>query len=128
MGLRVLVVDDNQDSADTLAVLLRLGGHQADIAYNGHVALLMAEKHPPDVILLDLAMPRMTGYSVAQALRQRPETKDALIIAVTGYGQDADRQKCIEAGFDLHLLKPLQTEKLLALFRGDPSLLLARSQ
>lgn len=122
-SLQVLIVEDNHDAADGLARLVRLGGHQVQVAYSGAVGLLIAQQQNPDVILLDIGLPRVDGYQVIEKLRARPETKDALIVAVTGYGQASDRQRSRDAGFDLHLVKPIQTEKLLALLRGDPSLL-----
>src|SRR5678809_344469 len=82
---QVLVVDDNRDGAQTLAMLLRFAGHQVKVAFSGIQALQIAQEQKPNVILLDLAMPGMDGFQVAQALRERPETKDALIIAVSGY-------------------------------------------
>jgi CheY-like chemotaxis protein len=121
---QVLVVDDDQDSADSLGRLMRLGGHQVQVAYSGEVAILLAQQLKPDVILLDLGLPRLDGYRVVEKLRQQPGTKTALIVAVTGYGQASDRQRCKEAGFDLHLLKPIRTEKLLQLLRGDLTLLI----
>lgn len=123
-SLNVLVVDDDRDTADTLGQLLRLGGHQVEVAYTGPVALLAAERHKPDVILLDLGLPRLDGYRVAETLRQLPQTKDALIIAVTGYGDEATRERCREAGFDLQLLKPVSVEKILELLRGDLTMLI----
>jgi CheY-like chemotaxis protein len=125
-ALKILVVEDERDTADSLAMLLRLGGHQVEVAYTGQIALLLAQRHKPDVVLLDLGLPRVDGYQVVRQLRSKPETQDAFIIAVTGYGSDADRERCKAAGFDLHLLKPIVTEKLLALLRGDPALLLER--
>jgi len=123
-ALQVLVIEDNKDAADSLARLVRLGGHQVQVAYSGQVGLLLAQQQTPDVILLDIGLPRVDGYQVVEQLRSQPETEDALIIAVTGYGQASDRQRSKAAGFDLHLVKPIKTEHLLALLRGDPTLLL----
>lgn len=120
-SLQVLVVDDNRDSADSLALLMRLGGHQVDVAYNGSVALLLAEKNKPHVVLLDIGLPRVDGYQVVEVLRQRPETKQALIVAVTGRSSNEDRQRSLEAGFDLHLVKPIEIEPLLRFLKGDPT-------
>jgi len=125
--LQVLVVDDDKDGADTLALLLRLGGHQVQVAYSGEIGLLTAQQQSPDVILLDLGLPRMDGYRVIERLRQQDHTKDALIIAVTGHGLPSDRQRSKEAGFDLHLLKPVNTQKLLRLLAGDSSMLVEAS-
>jgi CheY-like chemotaxis protein len=126
-ALKILVVEDEHDTADSLARLLRLGGHQVEVAYSGQIALLLAKRHQPDCVLLDLGLPRVDGYQVVRQLRSQPETRDALIIAVTGYGDESARQRCREAGFDLHLLKPISTEKLLALLRGDPAVLIEAS-
>ena len=124
LGRRILVVDDSHDAADALSRLLRLGGHQVQVAYSGEVALLMAKQHKQDVVLLDLGLPRMDGYRVCERLREMPEAKEALIIAVTGYGDASARERSKEAGFDLHLLKPIETEKLLGFLKGDPTLLM----
>jgi two-component system CheB/CheR fusion protein len=109
---RILVVDDNSDSADSLSFLLGLKGHDVRTAYDGPQALQAAEEHRPEVILLDIGMPGMTGYDVARRLRERPETRSALILAMTGWGQDEDRRRSQEAGFDQHLIKPLDPGKL----------------
>ena len=123
-ALKILVVEDEHDIADSLVRLLQLGGHQVEVAYSGQIALLLAQQHKPAVVLLNLGLPRVDGYQVVQQLRSKPETQDAFIVAVTGYGSEADRERCKAAGFDLHLLKPIATEKLLALLRGDAALIL----
>jgi CheY-like chemotaxis protein len=110
--LQVLVVDDNVDAAESLATLLRLAGHTVKVAHNGAVALEAAAALPPDVTVLDIGLPGMDGYSVARQLRQRPETRDAVLIAVTGYGRDEDRVLSRQAGFDHHFVKPLQFDVL----------------
>jgi two-component system CheB/CheR fusion protein len=115
---RVLVVDDNKDAADTLAKVLRNGGHEVQVSYGGKSAIEMAREQKPHVILLDLAMPGMDGFTVTQNLRQHWETKGALIIAVTGYGLPGDRARSDAAGIDLHLVKPVDGNKLLKLFCG----------
>jgi len=122
--LQVLVVDDNKDAADSLGMLVRLGGHEAHVVYSGQLAILKAEKQTPDVVLLDIGLPRMDGYQVVQWLRNRPDTKDALIIAITGFDRTSDRERSKEAGFDLHLVKPVDSEKLVRLLNGDPALLI----
>ena len=105
--LRVLVVDDNRDAADSLTLLLGLAGHEARTAYSGLEALALARELDPDVILLDLGMPGMDGYEVARELRRDAATKDATLVALTGWGQDEDRKRSAEAGFDHHLTKPV---------------------
>jgi two-component system CheB/CheR fusion protein len=109
---RLLVVDDNIDSADMLVMLLQMLGHEAQAAYSGQTALEMAVKYQPEFVLLDIGMPDMNGYEVALRLRQRPQTKDVRLIAMTGYGQDSDRERSKEAGFDRHLVKPVDPQKL----------------
>jgi len=103
---RVLVVDDNSDTATSLATLLRLAGHDTYTASEGHEALASAEMWQPDVILLDLGLPNLSGYDVCRRIRQRPWAKNAVVVAVTGWGAPEDRRKSAEAGFDAHLLKP----------------------
>jgi PAS domain S-box-containing protein len=118
--LRVLLVDDNADSADGLAMLLDMQGHQTRVAYDGKTALETAKVFRPDVALLDIGMPLMDGYELARRLRAAPETKDTLLIAMTGWGQEEDHRKSREAGFAHHLLKPFEpsaVEKLLADFK-----------
>src|SRR5437870_4862557 len=96
---RVLVVDDNVDAADSLAVLLRLQGQEVHAAYDGPTALEVARNCRPDVVLLDVGMPEMDGYEVARRLRQQPGMEHALLIAMTGWGQEEDRRRSREAGF-----------------------------
>ena len=105
-SLRVLVVDDNHDAAEMLAMLLVESGHQVRTAHDGPAALLAAIDYLPQVILLDIGLPSMNGYEVAEWLRQHPLLKDVLLVAMTGYGQETDRQKSQKAGFDHHLVKP----------------------
>lgn len=106
-SMRVLVVDDNVDAANSLAMALRLSGQRVRVAYDGATALSFAAEDPPEAVLLDLGMPGMDGYEVAQRLRGNPATSKVLIIALTGWGQDEDRRKSHEAGFDHHLVKPV---------------------
>jgi PAS domain S-box-containing protein len=112
----VLVVDDNADSAETMATLLQIWGHDVRIAGDGPAALALATDQRPDVVLLDIGLPGMTGYEVAERLRQLPDMADAVLVAMTGYGQEDDRQKSREAGFTLHLVKPIQPDTLHSLF------------
>lgn len=114
--LRILVVDDNADTADTLAELLKLNGHDARSECDGPSALDVALAFQPEFILLDIGLPGMDGYEVARRVRQAPELSKATLIALTGYGQEQDRQKSRSAGFDHHLVKPVDPEALLALF------------
>jgi PAS domain S-box-containing protein len=109
---RVLVVDDNVDAADTLGMLMRSLGHEAKVVYDGMQALQAAEEFRPDVVLLDIGLPGINGYEVARRLRSRKGGQSAKIIAITGWGQDADRARAREAGFDVHLVKPVNEAAL----------------
>lgn len=111
---RVLVVDDNADAADSLVLLLQLVGQETQAAYDGPSAIVMAEQFNPEIVLLDIGMPGMDGYEVARRLRNLPGLQIALLVALTGWGQDEDRQRSREAGFDQHLVKPVQLEALTA--------------
>ncbi|MBA3312857.1 MAG: response regulator [Planctomycetota bacterium] len=104
---RILVVDDNVDAATTLGMLLRLDGHEIRFAYDGLAALDAAAEFSPEVVLLDIGLPKLDGYEVAKRLRARTETEGAVLIAVSGYGQEEDRRRSREAGFDHHLTKPV---------------------
>jgi PAS domain S-box-containing protein len=112
---RVLVVDDNVISAQSLELLLRLEGHQVRIVHDGPEALAAASKHRFDVLLMDIGLPGMSGYEVARRLRQQPETGNPLLVAVTGYAEDEARRLSRDAGFDHHLVKPVDPEEILAL-------------
>lgn len=114
-SLNILVVDDNVDTATGLARLLRRQGHQVEVVYDGDAAVGAARRRCPEVILLDIGLPRMSGYDVAAWLRENEYCAHALIIAVSGYGQDDDRRKSKEAGFDHHLVKPIDHAELYAL-------------
>jgi CheY-like chemotaxis protein len=112
-GLRVLVVEDNADSADSTAVMLRCYGHEVAIARDGVAALELARACYPDVILLDIGLPDLNGWEVAQSLTQSaPTGRPPLLVAVTGYGKDSDRCQSQAAGIHLHLVKPVDPEKL----------------
>jgi PAS domain S-box-containing protein len=109
---RVLVVDDNLDAADSIRKILDLYGHQVRAAYDGRTALTVAEDFHPEVVVLDIGLPGMDGYEVARRLRSMPATRSARIVAVTGYGQEEDRQRSREAGFDQHMTKPVDPDTL----------------
>ena len=112
---RILVVDDNKDSADSLALLLELTGHEVFTAHDGYSALDAAEQHRPDVVLLDIGLPALNGYDVCRRIREQPWGHTMVLIALTGWGQDEDRRRSQEAGFDGHLVKPVDHTRLLAL-------------
>jgi len=113
---RILVVDDNHDSADAVSLILQLEGHSVKTAYSGDDALTLAEEFKPDAVLLDIGMPRLSGYEVAQRMRNQPWGKDVLLIAQTGWGQEDDVRQCREAGFNHHFTKPIDFQKLRAFF------------
>lgn len=116
-GYRILVVDDNRDSAMSMAKLLELSGYSVAKVFTGRDALQQVETEPPRVVLLDIGLPDLNGYEVARELRQRYDGKLSLI-ALTGWGQDADRRRAEEAGFDLHLLKPVDYSQLLEVLQS----------
>jgi signal transduction histidine kinase/DNA-binding response OmpR family regulator len=118
---RVLIVDDNVDGARILARLLSAGGHRTDLAHNGAQALEVAHRTIPDVVLLDIGLPEMDGYEVARRLRGSEDLKGVLLVAVTGYGQEKDRASANEAGFDHHLVKPVDPESVRELIALLPS-------
>src|SRR5262249_7348057 len=111
-GLRLLVVDDNHDAAISLSMLLRLQGHEVHVAHDGPTALEMATTLRPDVIFLDLGMPGMDGYEVARRLRQHRGLEHVVLAALTGWGQQEDRRRTAEAGFNHHLVKPPEANVL----------------
>jgi PAS domain S-box-containing protein len=119
--LRILVVDDNKDAAESLAVLASLWGHEVRTATDGPEALRIAEAFRPAVVLLDIGLPGMDGYEVARRLRQLPNLENAFVIAVTGYSQEEDRRRSREAGFDHHVVKPADADTLQALLRRGHS-------
>ncbi len=112
---RILVVDDNADAAHAMATMLGLAGHEVDVAFDGEQAVRLAQRIRPEVILMDLGMPGMNGYAAARQIRQREWGRDVLLIAVTGWGQQADRMASERAGFDHHLVKPVDFETVQSL-------------
>jgi PAS domain S-box-containing protein len=112
---RILVVDDNHDAASSLAMLLEATGHESYMAHDGAAALEAAEKHRPEVVLLDLGLPTLNGYDVCRRLREEPWGKDMVLVALTGWGQDEDRRRSEQAGFDGHLVKPVDYSHLMVL-------------
>ena len=118
---RVLIVDDNKDAAEWLATLLSLSGHETHVALDGVEAMKAAERLLPDAVLLDIGLPRVDGYEVCRRIRQQPWGRDLVIVALTGWGQEEDRQKSREAGFNTHLVKPVDDEVLLNLLASLPS-------
>jgi signal transduction histidine kinase/DNA-binding response OmpR family regulator len=106
-GLRVLVVDDNRDVADTTATILRLSGCDTHVAYDGAAGIEAVERLHPDAVLLDIGLPGLDGYQVAERMRRHPAHRRTLVVAVSGYGQEEDRARSMAAGFDYHVVKPI---------------------
>jgi two-component system CheB/CheR fusion protein len=115
MSLRILVVDDDVDSAETQRMLLSIWGYQARSAHSGPEALESVGEFRPDVVLLDLEMPGLDGYHVAERLREMPDLSDAVLVAVTGHGREDDRRHAMQVGFAHHLVKPVEPDELGAL-------------
>ena len=111
--LRVMVVDDNRDAADSSTDMLRLLGHEAQCAYGGLDGVQMAERYQPDAVLLDLSMPGIDGFETLRLLREVPGMRHAFVVAVTGYGAQEDTRRTREAGFDAHLTKPAPLDSLI---------------
>ena len=118
---RVLIVDDNKDAAEWLAMFLSLSGHETHVALDGDQAVKAAERLLPDAILLDIGLPRVDGYEVCRRIRRQPWGRDLVIVALTGWGQEEDRQKSREAGFNTHLVKPVDDQVILDLLASLPS-------
>jgi CheY-like chemotaxis protein len=119
---RVLIADDNRDSADSLAMYLKIKGHDTSTAYDGEEAIAAAEAIRPDVVLLDIGMPKLNGYDVCRRIRQQPWGRGTLMVAVTGFGQ-RDQLLTKAAGFDRHMVKPVEPAvliELLASFFSNP--------
>jgi signal transduction histidine kinase/ActR/RegA family two-component response regulator len=111
-NFKILVVDDNKDAANTMQLILEGSGHMCDVAYDGPSAIQKAEGVKPDIILLDIGLPGMDGYEVAQYLRTKSTIREVVIFALTGYGYDKDRKRSEEVGIDLHLVKPVEPNAL----------------
>jgi CheY-like chemotaxis protein len=116
--LRILVVDDSEDAAHTLATLLEISGYEMHIAHDGEQALAVAESCRPDVVLLDIGMPKLNGYEVCRRFRELDWGRRMIVIALTGWGQDQDRQRTADAGFNHHLVKPADPAALLQMLSG----------
>lgn len=112
---RLLVVDDNKDAAESMSMLLEMWGHEVAYAYDGPSALETAEQWHPQAVFLDIGLPGMDGYEVAERLRELPHAKDAVLIAITGYGQEDDRVRSRRAGIHHHLVKPVAPDALRSL-------------
>src|SRR6202035_3973408 len=117
-GLKILVVDDSRDVADTCATVLELSGHEVQTAYSGRRALELAGTFRPHALVLDIGLPDVNGYELARAIRAAPWAGGMVLIAVTGWGQGEDRRRALEAGFDHHLTKPIAAETLESLLQS----------
>lgn len=115
---RILVVDDNHDSALSLAMVLTMMGHETRTAHDGEAAIATAESFRPEVVLLDIGLPRLNGYEVAQRIRGSAWGSQMFLIAVTGWGQDEDRQRSAEVGLNFHMVKPIGPEALEGVLAG----------
>ena len=111
--MKILVVDDNVDSAESLALLLAMGGHETHVAHDGPTAMDAAAQLLPDVMLLDIGLPRMDGFEVCRRVRQEPWGRTMGMVALTGFGQDRDRVESESAGFDRHMVKPIDYDALM---------------
>ncbi|HEU4531014.1 MAG TPA: response regulator [Steroidobacteraceae bacterium] len=120
---RILIVDDNIDSAQSLAMLLGMSGYETHTAHDGVEAVRSAEQSLPAAVLLDIGLPGQNGYEACRRIRQQPWGKHMVLIALTGWGQDADREQAEQAGFDTHIVKPVDFEALLRMLES----LLART-
>jgi CheY-like chemotaxis protein len=109
---RLLVVDDNRDAAESMSMLLEMWGHEVAFAYDGPSALETAQRWRPQAIFLDIGLPGMDGYEVAERMRELPEARNAVLVAITGYGQEDDRLRSRRAGIDHHLVKPVAPDTL----------------
>jgi two-component system CheB/CheR fusion protein len=114
-SLRILIVDDNNDGANSLAMMLKIIGNETRTAYDGQEGVEAAEHFRPDVVLLDIGLPKLNGYEACRRIRQQPWGKNMVLIAVTGWGQDEDRRRSHEAGFDNHMVKPVEPKALMRL-------------
>jgi len=112
-ALRIVVVDDNQDLATSLGKMLRIMGNEIQLAHDGEQAVRAAADFKPDVVLLDIGLPKLNGYGAARQIRQQPWGTSIVLIAMTGWGQDEDKRRAHEAGFDLHMVKPVDPMSLM---------------
>lgn len=117
---RILIVDDNYDGAESLAMLLEEFGHETRQAHDSLEALDAAERLRPEAVLLDIGLPKLNGYEVCQRLREQPWGQALMIVALTGWGQDEDRKKSQDAGFDTHLVEPIDLDHLMKLLASLP--------
>jgi CheY-like chemotaxis protein len=118
---RILIVDDSDDGAESLAMLLEFAGHETHKAYDGLEAIEAARRLRPDAVLLDIGLPRLNGYEACRRMRQEPWGKELVLVALTGWGQEEDRRESRNAGFDAHMVKPVDHDALLQFLARLPS-------
>ena len=118
---RILVVDDNVDAATSLAMLLTLSGHVTHLAHDGVDAVGQSALFKPDLVLMDIGLPQLNGYEAARQIREQPGGEHIGLVALTGWGQEQDRQKSRDAGFNAHMVKPVALDALLALIASLPA-------
>jgi CheY-like chemotaxis protein len=109
---RILVVDDNKDAADSLALLLRMMGHEVESAYDGQEAVGAMAAFEPSLVILDITMPKLNGHEVARRIREQPRGRNIVLVALTGWGREEDRRRSLEVGFDQHITKPVELADL----------------
>jgi CheY-like chemotaxis protein len=112
---RILVIDDNEDAAQTLGMVLEMSGHEVHLAYDGEQAVAMARDLNPQIALVDIGLPKLNGYGVAQSIRAEPWGEKMVLIALTGWGQEDDKRRALAAGFNFHLTKPVDPDQVDAL-------------
>jgi two-component system CheB/CheR fusion protein len=117
-GRRILVIEDNHDLADTMRLLLELAGHEVAVAYDGRSGLALAREFAPDVLFCDIGLPGLDGWELARSLRRERDWDGRLMVAVSGYGREEDRRTSLSAGFDMHLVKPVDPAHLNELAAG----------
>jgi DNA-binding response OmpR family regulator len=120
-SLRILIADDLRDNADSLSAYFRSANHEVRTAYDGAEALALAAEFHPQAIFLDIGMPKLNGHEVCRSIREEDWGKDVFIVAITGWGQETDRRLTSEAGFDHHLVKPVEISELLTIVSGAVS-------
>ena len=120
-GLRILIVDDSADGAESLAMLLQAGGYETHQAYDGLEAIEAAARLRPDAVLLDIGLPKLNGYEACRRIREQPWGKDLLLVALTGWGTEEDRNRSREAGFNAHLVKPVDYAVLIKVLVSLPA-------
>lgn len=114
-GRRILVIDDNQDAAQILGMVLEMSGHEVHLAYDGEQALAMARELLPEIALVDIGLPKLNGYGVAECIRAEPWGEKMVLIALTGWGHEDDKRRALAAGFNFHLTKPVDPDQVDAL-------------